>query len=83
MKAILELYIPYVDLEMDDLFTALHISEQDFYTWLDSFNMSMGVTLTPEFIEAKIPEVLSSRNMANNPFEVTAADIRRIYLSLI
>jgi len=82
MKAMLDLYYPYVSAELDDLFAYLSISRQDFYAWLDVFQMAAGVKISQDFIEAKIPEVLASRNMANNPFAVTAEDIRKIYLTL-
>jgi alcohol dehydrogenase class IV len=83
MKDILELYYPAVKHELDELFAYLSISKSEFYDWLDAFEMSSKVKLTPDFIETKIPEVLASRNMANNPFEIKAEDIRRIYHNII
>jgi len=82
MKQMMDLYYPYVSIELDDMFTYLGISKNDFYNWLDSFEMKFAGSLTDDFIDAKIPEVLASRNMANNPFTATADDIRNLYLSL-
>jgi alcohol dehydrogenase class IV len=82
MQQMMELYYPYVKDELEELFRFLQISKQDFYNWLDSLEMKSGVTLTEDFIAEKIPEVLASRNMANNPFEVSSEDISRIYKSL-
>jgi len=82
MKQIMDLYYPVVKTELDELFSLLKISKSDFFNWLDSFNLTLEIALTPDFIEAKIPEVLASRNMANNPITVTDEDIRRIYNSL-
>lgn len=78
MQPIMELYYPAVKADLDDLFSYLRISREDFFLWLDGLQMSAGVSIPPEFIDAKIPEILASRNMANNPFEVTADAIRSI-----
>jgi len=40
--------------------------------------LSAGIKITPEFVAAKTPEILSSRNMANNPVSVTAEDIAAV-----
>ncbi len=82
MKDMMELYYPAIKHELDELFAYLKITKQEFYKWLDSLGMSAGITVTDDFINEKIPEVLASRNMANNPFEVSSDDIRKIYLSL-
>lgn len=83
MKDIMELYYPAVSHELDELFAFLRISRQEFYDWLDLLGMSAGITISDDFVEEKIPEVLASRNMANNPFEVSAEDIRRIYHNIV
>lgn len=82
MRQMMDLYYPAVEKELNDLFHYLQISRNDFYQWLDALNMKFDMHLTDEFIEAKTPEVLASRNMANNPITATAEDIKRIYLSL-
>ncbi len=82
MRQIMELYYPAVKAELDELFSFLQMSRSDFYSWLDSFQMHMETKLTPDFIEAKIPEVLASRNMANNPITASDQDIRDLYHSL-
>jgi alcohol dehydrogenase class IV len=79
MQSMMELYYPSVKQDLDGLFAFLQISKADFYDWLDTFAMSMDGKITPDFIEARIPEVLSSRNMSNNPIEIKAEDIRKIY----
>lgn len=82
MQQIMELYYPAVSAELDELFSFLRMSKADFFRWLDSFQMHMETKLTPDFIEAKIPEVLASRNMANNPVTASEDDIRALYESL-
>jgi alcohol dehydrogenase class IV len=82
MQPMMELYYPTLQDELDSLFRFLDISKLEFYAWLKSFDMTAGIKLPAEFIEAKIPEVLASRNMANNPFEVSAEHIRSIYETL-
>jgi alcohol dehydrogenase class IV len=82
MQPMMELYYPAVKTELDELFRFLNISRAEFYDWLESFDMTAGIKLSDDFIEAKIPEVLASRNMANNPFEVSPEQIRSIYETL-
>lgn len=83
MKQMLDLYYPYVKQELDDLFAYLGIDKNSFFAWLDSFEMRFEGALSQEFIDEKIPEVLASRNMANNPFSVSDKDIRSLFSSLI
>ncbi len=82
MKQMMSLYYPFVKAELDELFTYLGISRQNFYDWLDTLGMKTDTKLSTDFIETKIPEVLASRNMANNPFEIKAEDVRSLYRSL-
>lgn len=46
--------------------------------------MPIGVKLELDdsFIEKSVGEVLASRNMANNPIEISAGQIRDIYRGL-
>ncbi|MDY6916148.1 MAG: iron-containing alcohol dehydrogenase family protein [Candidatus Cloacimonadota bacterium] len=79
MKHIMEKFYPYLQEELDDLFAYLEMSKEDFYEWIDSLNLNVGVKIEDWFIEEKVEEVLNSRNMALNPTEVTAEDIKEIY----
>jgi hypothetical protein len=45
-------------------------------------NLLSVVFLQDAFIDNHLPEVMSSRNMANNPFEVSAEQVRDVYRSL-
>jgi alcohol dehydrogenase class IV len=78
MKQVMGLYYSSVRTDLDDLFSYLRMSRSDFYDWLDNLHLSAGVNLTDAFIASKIPEIMASRNMANNPLKVTPADIERI-----
>lgn len=82
MQSMMELYYPAVKQELDALFAFLELTKNEFYAWLDSLQMDARLSLSEEFIFCKIPEVISSRNMANNPFEVSAQQIRELYKSL-
>ncbi|MFO7660001.1 MAG: iron-containing alcohol dehydrogenase [Candidatus Cloacimonadaceae bacterium] len=82
MQQIMDLYYPALEAELTELFSFLQISKTDFFTWLDSFGLKLDAQLTDDFIAAKIPEVLASRNMANNPVQVKEPDIRALYKSL-
>ncbi len=83
MQDIMELYYPAIKQEMDELFRYLGMSKQDFYNWLDAFDLPVDFRLDEAFIEAHIQEVLTSRNMANNPFEVSPEAIKALYRRLI
>lgn len=82
MQQIMDLYYPHLQTELDALFQYLKISREYFYAWLDGFPLAAQVPMPDEMLEAKIPEIMSSRNMANNPIDVGAEDIRRILKSL-
>lgn len=78
LKPIMNLYYPSVKNELDALFAYLKTDKASFFNWLDSLELSAGIKITPEFVAAKTPEILSSRNMANNPISVTAEDIAAV-----
>ncbi len=82
MKSVMDLYYPAVSKPLDDLFKYIGITQKQFYEWLETLKMSIDIHLSQNFIDEKIPEVLSSRNMANNPFEISSEDIRSILLDL-
>ncbi len=82
MRQVLDLYYPALTEELDSLFTALGLSREEFKAWLVSLPFSADLELSDAFIAASVDEVLASRNMANNPLEISPAQIRAIYLSL-
>ncbi len=82
MRGIMELYYPAVKKELDALFAALGITQMQFYQWLEALQLSLDVQISEGFIEERTPEVMASRNMANNPFEISEDDIRRLYHEL-
>ncbi|PKN77768.1 MAG: alcohol dehydrogenase [Candidatus Cloacimonetes bacterium HGW-Cloacimonetes-1] len=82
MKGIMELYYPAVEAELKDLFHEMKISQHKFFEWIEALQLSIDIHLTPDFMDTRIPEVLSSRNMSNNPFEISSEDIKKIYLDL-
>ena len=82
MRGIMDLYYPAVKKELDALFASLNITQFQFYEWLEALQLSLDVQISDGFIDERTPEVMSSRNMANNPFEISAEDIRRIYREL-
>lgn len=82
MKSIMELYYPAVSEQLDKLFAYMGISKKQFYEWLEALQLSIAIRLPKSFIEEKLPEVLTSRNMANNPIEISSEEIRTILLEL-
>jgi alcohol dehydrogenase len=82
LRQVMELYYPYIKEELNNLFSNLNITREDFENWLDRFPLKAEFDLREEFIENHIAEVLASRNMANTPIKVKEEDIRKIYKSL-
>jgi len=82
MKGIMELYYPAVEAELSELFQEMGISQHKFFEWIEALQLSIDIKLSKEFMDQRIPEVLTSRNMSNNPFEISSEDIKKIYLDL-
>ncbi len=82
LKPVMELYYPAVGDILAQLWAYLGIDKQRFFNWVDEFELIADLPLDEQFYRQRIPEVMSSRNMANNPFEITAEQIRQIYRSL-
>jgi alcohol dehydrogenase len=82
MEDIMELYYPAVQQELDDLFSYLQISKDDFYTWLKSLPFERKIDFNEDFIDKAIPQIMSSRNMALNPLPVTEQQVRTLLENL-
>jgi alcohol dehydrogenase class IV len=82
MKHIMELYSPAIQSELDSLFSYLKCDKTKFYDWLSRFDFKLPMKMSEEFLANHVQEVLSSKNMALNPINVTGEQIRKIYLSL-
>ena len=83
MKQIMKLYKPAVHGLLDEAFGSFHFSMESFFDWLDDLGLKADVQITEEFIKQRVPEVISSRNMLNNPLEVSAEQIADIFMSLM
>lgn len=82
MRQVLELNYPALKGELDALFAALGLNREGFTAWLGELPISVKLELDDSFIEKSVGEVLASRNMANNPIEISAGQIRDIYRGL-
>jgi alcohol dehydrogenase len=82
MKDLMELYYPVIKGELNRLFNALNIEKENFYNWLEMLDLVADIDISEEFLDKRIPEVMKSRNMNNNPFEIKEDSIRKIYLNL-
>ncbi len=83
MKQIMKLYKPAVHGLLDEAFGSFHFNMESFFDWLDDLGLKADVQITEEFINQRVPEVMSSRNMLNNPLEVSAEQIADIFMSLM
>lgn len=82
MRQVLELYYPSLKGDLDTLFAAIGIDLEGFLSWLESLPIYTRLELSDAFIDKSVNEVLASRNMANNPLEISPEQIRDIYRSL-
>ncbi len=82
MKHIMELYYPYLNDEIDMLFTHLNCSRNDFYKWLDKLGMKTSLKLDKEFIDKATDQIEKSRNMALNPLQVKRDQVAHILAQL-
>ena len=82
MKEIMDLYEPHIKDKLHGLFDYLKIDKLDFFSWLDSFEMTFKHKITEEFLQTRIPEVMKSRNMALNPCSISEKEIEDIYRRL-
>ncbi len=82
MKQIMGKFYPAVSDILNDLFSYLKITKDDFYIWLSSLDMQLDAKLDENFYENYIPKVLNSKNMLINPIKITENDILKIYESI-
>ncbi|MDD4309553.1 MAG: iron-containing alcohol dehydrogenase [Candidatus Cloacimonetes bacterium] len=82
MQEIMLLYLPAVKAELEELFDAIHLSMDEFFMWLHKLPYNSTIEYDDKFIEASIPQIMNSRNMALNPVTVTEADVYRILDSI-
>jgi alcohol dehydrogenase len=82
LKHILELYYPYIKKEIDDLFNFLNITKTQFYDFIDKLKMEYKICISDNDMDSFLEEVANSRNMANNPFEISKSQIKSIYNQL-
>lgn len=83
MRQVMDLYYPAVGGLLDKVFAGIGLSRAGFCEWLEGWGLSVGQIPDDEFIAACVPEVMGSRNMANNPFPVGSDQIADIYRSLV
>lgn len=83
MKQMMELYWPEVDGLIDSAFGSFDYNLQQFYDWLDKLELRAEMRIDEDFIASKVPEVMASRNMANNPVPASPDDVAKIYRSLM
>lgn len=83
MPQIMELYWPAVKGLIEPALASFGMDRAAFLSWLESLNLKADISIDEAFIQARVPEVMASRNMAYNPLEVTSAQVAEIYLALI
>jgi len=82
MKAVMELFSPSLEKELRMLFTGIGFSREEFFDWLAQWLSEEKLSLPESFIEEAAAEIMESRNMAQNPKEVSLSEIKTILRSL-
>ncbi len=82
MKTVMELFTPAVKDDLDRLFDGIGLSRKKFYQWLDNWMTRQKLSLPEEFIEQAAEEIVNSRNMTQNPRQVSREEIREILKGL-
>lgn len=82
MEAIMELFYSKRQNILDQLFDYLQLTKNEFYNWLNKIGVQDKIDLDEKFIESNSKQVMQSRNMALNPFEVDIEIIENIYRGL-
>jgi alcohol dehydrogenase len=79
MEAVMELYCPAVRPELEGLFAYLNCTYNSFTSWLKALPVQQHHALSDSFIEEAIPLVMSARNMALNPVEISEKQVLLVY----
>ncbi len=79
MKEILKLYYPAIKLEIDNLLAYLSLTLEDFFSWLDSFDLTLKQELDEDLINYMSDKVMETRNMALNPISMSLEDVKKLY----
>jgi len=82
MRFIMELFRPAVDNELQRLFQHIGLEREEFYIWLDRWLTDPDLQLPEDFITSATEEILGSRNMAQNPLQVSGEEIKKILRKL-
>lgn len=78
MKHIMNLYYPYVENELDMVFTHLNCTKEEFFKWLDKLGFNISLNLESDYIAEAAKQIYKSRNMALNPLKVEVEEIEKI-----
>jgi len=82
MKEMMELYSSDISEDLNSLFSFLDLSQEQFYLWLDEWIPDTRLELPEDFIIKAAEEIMGSRNMAQNPREVSAEEVKSILRKL-
>ena len=82
MKDIMELYYPHAKAGLDELFDYLKMSKEEFYNWLEQFNLMLNEKLDEELINYMTSKVMATRNMALNPLVVSQEKVKELYRNI-
>lgn len=82
MEKIMELFSSSVGDDLKALFTYTGYSREEFFNWLRKWIPLKRLSLPEAFVDSSAEEIMGSRNMAQNPQEVSVREIKAILNSL-
>lgn len=83
MPQIMELFWDAVGDLVTDALASFGMDRPGFLTWLSRLGLKAEMQIDEAFIRRSVPEVMASRNMANNPLEISPQQIASVYRSLM
>lgn len=79
MAEIIKLYYPEIKSEIDDLMAYLAMTQEQFFAWLQKFDLTLKEKLDQELIDYMTEKVMATRNMALNPVLVSSDQVKALY----
>ncbi len=82
MKEMMNLFSSDIIEDLNSLFSFLKLTRDQFYLWLDKWIPESRLDLPEDFIIKATDEIMGSRNMAQNPREVSSEEVKSILKKL-
>jgi len=83
MEELMRFYAPGIKDELEQLFSGLKMSQEEFFAWLDRFPIKIKVDLGPEMLREWIPIILATRNTKISPRIPSSEELGKILRTVV